>query len=81
MDSVLRNQASTADAITFPFSEPPKVYHDRSSKCLGCPYPRHGLMCWSKDDGSCLRTDMQALEADRFDKKSIQPAGKQEGDA
>jgi len=38
-------------------------------------------MCWSKDDGSCLRTDMQALEADRFDKKSIQPAGKQEGDA
>ena len=55
----------TEGSIVFPFSQPPKVYHDRSSKCLGCPYPRHGLMCWSKDDGSCLRTDMQTLEWDR----------------
>lgn len=43
--------------------EPPKVYHDRSARCLGCPFPKHGLMCWSKDDGSCLRTDMQEMDA------------------
>jgi len=49
---------------------PPKVYHDRSARCLGCPYPRHGLMCHGKDDGSCLRTDMQELEAKHFDKRN-----------
>ena len=49
---------------------PAKVYHDRSSKCLGCPYPRHGLMCHSNDDGSCLRTDMQELEARQLDAKN-----------
>jgi len=48
---------------------PPKVYHDRSVKCLGCPYPKHGLICHGGDDGSCLRTDMQELDAKNILKK------------
>ena len=31
-------------------------------RCEGCPYPRVGLVCWSKD-GSCLRTDTQCKRA------------------
>lgn len=41
--------------------QPSKVAHDRSSMCIGCPYPRHGLMCHDKD-GSCLRSEMRELE-------------------
>ena len=41
---------------------PEKVYGDYSPFCPGCPYPRHGLLCFSKDGGGCLRTDMLALE-------------------
>jgi len=54
---------SSIRVIRFPIPEPSKVYHTRSPRCLGCPYPRHGLMCHSGDDGSCLRTDMQELDA------------------
>ena len=42
---------------------PQKVYNDRSPLCINCPYPRHGLACWSKDNDKCLRADMQELEA------------------
>ena len=28
----------------------------RSPECDGCPYPRHGFLCWGAD-GTCLRTD------------------------
>ena len=41
---------------------PGGTYHDRSPLCHGCPYPRHGMMCWGKNSESCLRTDMQKLE-------------------
>jgi hypothetical protein len=41
---------------------PEKVYGDYSPRCIGCPYPRHGLMCQSKEEAGCLRTDMQKLE-------------------
>jgi hypothetical protein len=27
-------------------------------RCVGCPYPRVGFICWSPD-GSCLKTDME----------------------
>lgn len=29
-------------------------------KCAGCPYPRHGFLCWGRD-GSCLRDDMEKI--------------------
>ena len=41
---------------------PDKIYNDRSPRCLGCPYPRHGMMCRGKDDEECLRIEMQKLE-------------------
>ena len=41
---------------------PGRAYHDRSPICHGCPYPRHGMMCWGKDSESCLRVDMRELE-------------------
>ena len=42
---------------------PEKVYNDHSPVCIGCPYPRHGMTCYSKDDEDCLRAQMQKLEA------------------
>ncbi len=42
--------------------EPEKIECDRYPKCLGCPYPRHGLFCWS-DENACLRTEMEAIYA------------------
>ncbi len=42
--------------------EPEKIECDRYPKCLGCPYPRHGLFCWS-DSETCLRTEMEAIYA------------------
>jgi len=41
---------------------PDKTYNDRGVRCLGCPYPRHGMMCRGKDDEECLRIEMQKLE-------------------
>jgi len=61
---------------TTPRALPPqKVYNNRSPLCIGCPYPRHGLSCWSKGNEKCLRADMQELEAkwreDRQKKKIV----------
>jgi hypothetical protein len=42
--------------------EPEAVENDRSSRCLGCPYPRHGLFCWT-DSETCLRTEMEEIYA------------------
>lgn len=48
-----------------------KVYHDRAARCLGCPYPAHGLMCHdNKADGSCLRLDLQQLDAQKFNREA-----------
>ena len=38
------------------------------ARCVGCPYPKVGLICHGKD-GSCLRTDMQELEARKLKKR------------
>ena len=32
----------------------------RSPECDGCPYPRHGFLCWGAD-GTCLRTRMNKI--------------------
>ncbi|MHB1392576.1 MAG: hypothetical protein ACYCYE_05780 [Clostridia bacterium] len=34
------------------------------SRCVGCPYPSVGFICWSTD-GSCLKTDV-----DKFSRPS-----------
>ena len=31
-----------------------------SQEYNGCPYPRHGFLCWSTD-GTCLRTRMDEI--------------------
>ena len=31
-----------------------------SQEYNGCPYPRHGFLCWSTD-GTCLRTRMNKI--------------------
>lgn len=36
---------------------------NRCQLCAECPYPRHGLTCYSVEDGSCLLTDMHSIEA------------------
>ncbi len=55
---------------------PDKVYCDHSPRCIGCPYPRHGLACYGKGNGHCLREDMRALEkkwlAQREEKRMTQ---------
>lgn len=38
----------------------------RYARCEGCPYPRHGFICWHSD-GSCLRTDMEKIYKKRRD--------------
>lgn len=38
----------------------PEIPQGPFDKCEGCPYPRHGFICWGKD-GSCLRTDMNEI--------------------
>lgn len=29
-----------------------------TARCVGCPYPGVGFICWSPDD-SCMRTDVE----------------------
>ena len=47
-----------------PFHSPPReperptnepVQNNIKPECKGCPFPRHGFICWSSD-GSCMRT-------------------------
>ena len=32
--------------------------------CAGCPYPKHGFICWS-GDGFCMRGTMQKINERR----------------
>ena len=43
---------------------PEPIFCNEHERCQGCPYPRHGIVCWHRD-GTCLRTDMvKALNTD-----------------
>lgn len=33
---------------------------ERRALCGGCPYPKHGFICWF-EDGTCLKTEMKRL--------------------
>ena len=39
---------------------PEPVFCNAHERCQGCPYPRHGIVCWHRD-GTCLRTDMEEI--------------------
>ncbi len=41
-------------------SSPEPVFCNEHERCQGCPYPRHGIVCWHRD-GTCLRTDMEEI--------------------
>jgi hypothetical protein len=53
-------------------AEPPtpgKTVSLRFPRCRGCPYPRHGLVCWT-DEENCLRADMDEIERRSRNNKS-----------
>lgn len=33
---------------------------ERGELCAGCPYPKHGFICWFQD-GGCLKTEMRKI--------------------
>lgn len=37
-------------------------------RCEGCPYPKHGFVCWGKD-GQCMRTDMEKIKEREMKRK------------
>lgn len=37
-------------------------------RCIGCPYPKVGIICRSAD-GTCTRTDMEQLDWKNFQKR------------
>ena len=38
-------------------------------RCESCPYPKVGFVCYGKD-GSCLRSDVQEIEARQASKSA-----------
>ena len=48
-----------------PLPEP--VFCNEHERCQGCPYPRHGIVCWHPD-GTCLRTDMNKINGSEENK-------------
>lgn len=45
--------------------EPPPGLSGPGDRCVGCPYPAHGFVCWGEDN--CLRTEMaRIMERDRW---------------
>ena len=38
-------------------------------RCQDCPYPRVGFVCCDSKQDTCLRTDMEAIEARQFRSK------------
>jgi hypothetical protein len=48
----------------FPADPPERVVCKRHEHCKGCPYPRHGLICWHSD-GGCLKTDLERMKKEK----------------
>ena len=44
----------------------PEPVCSHSPECNGCPYPRHGFLCWGAD-GTCLRTRMNEINEKKED--------------
>lgn len=41
-------------------AEQEEVVCKESDRCLGCPYPNHGFVCWGSD-GSCMRSTIARI--------------------
>lgn len=54
----IRRKASHAPERSAEQAETPVCTH--SERCEGCPYPRHGFICWHSD-GSCMKTHMEKI--------------------
>lgn len=39
--------------------EPRPVPTGPCERCVGCPYPSHGFVCWGGD--KCIRTEMERI--------------------
>ena len=52
---VKNGAGATGPPVTY--TVPPPKDPDR---CVGCPYPGTGFICWSSD-GSCMKTDMEKI--------------------
>lgn len=48
------------EAIVPPLPTPEPVACDKFERCVDCPYPHHGAVCWN-NDGSCLRTEISEI--------------------
>ncbi len=59
-NSILRN-SDRQRSSAFVQEPPEPVVCTENERCQGCPYPRHGIVCWHRDD-TCLRTDMEKIE-------------------
>lgn len=46
---------------------PEKVRCTFKPECKGCPYPRHGFICYNSRDGTCLKDWMKDTRQRRND--------------
>lgn len=47
--------------------DPPEIHGcTLFERCDGCPYPRHGFLCWGAD-GTCLRSRMNEINEKKED--------------
>ena len=59
----ITEQQTKDEASTSAAREPPAA-----GRCVGCPYPSTGFMCWC--DRKCLRTEMaRIIERDKKSRK------------
>lgn len=60
----MNNDSSTEVKTSAGGAGPPIKYSlplpDNLDRCVGCPYPGIGFICWSQD-GSCMRTYAENL--------------------
>jgi len=61
LDEICTNSVSRMYAPSCPPEPPEKPICTRFGRCVGCPYPSHGFVCWHPD-GSCMRFDKPAGE-------------------
>lgn len=62
-DDVTPEEKTGAGENSPPASPPAKhslPLPEDTARCVGCPYPSVGFICWSTD-GSCMRTDVEKI--------------------
>jgi hypothetical protein len=60
----MNNDLNTEIKIDAEETGPPKKYTvplpEDTARCVGCPYPGVGFVCWGTD-GSCMRTEVERI--------------------